>query len=65
MKALLALSLTAATLIASLTTTFADAAKAPAVGEAAPLVEGKNQDGKNWKLSDDIGKKVVLRCCLT
>ncbi|HLP75397.1 MAG TPA: peroxiredoxin, partial [Candidatus Paceibacterota bacterium] len=24
------------------------------------LVEGKDQDGKNWKLADDISKKVVL-----
>ncbi len=41
---------------------FADAAQSatPKVGEKAPLVEGKNQDGKPWKLSDAVGKKVVL-----
>jgi thioredoxin-dependent peroxiredoxin len=38
----------------------ARAAQTPKVGEAAPLVEGKDQDGKPWKLSDVIGKKIVL-----
>src|SRR5438477_353515 len=33
---------------------------APKVGDVAPLISGKNQDGKNWKLADAIGKKVVL-----
>src|SRR5689334_13198566 len=33
---------------------------APKVGDAAPLVVGKNQDGKTWKLANDIGKKIVL-----
>ena len=32
----------------------------PKVGDKAPLVEGKDQDGKDWKLSDDVGKKVLL-----
>ncbi len=32
----------------------------PKVGDKAPLIEGKDQDGKTWKLSDEIGKKVVL-----
>ncbi len=32
----------------------------PKTGDKAPLVEGKNQDGKNWKLSEAIGKKNVL-----
>lgn len=31
-----------------------------AVGEIAPLVAGKDQDGKTWKLADAAGKKVVL-----
>lgn len=35
-------------------------AATPKVGDKAPLVEGKNQDGKNWKLSDALGKKIVL-----
>jgi peroxiredoxin Q/BCP len=30
------------------------------VGDAAPLVSGLNQDGKEWKLADAAGKKVVL-----
>lgn len=30
------------------------------VGDAAPLVQGKNQDGHTWKLSSQIGKKIVL-----
>ncbi|HZL41643.1 MAG TPA: peroxiredoxin [Verrucomicrobiae bacterium] len=38
----------------------AASAAEPKVGDAAPLVEGKDQDGKTWKLADDIGKKVVL-----
>ena len=38
----------------------ADAPSMPKAGDKAPLVEGKDQDGKPWKLSDDIGKKVVL-----
>lgn len=35
-------------------------AKLPTVGDSAPLVQGKDQDGKEWKLSDVVGKKVVL-----
>src|SRR5882672_2172801 len=30
------------------------------VGEAAPLVTGVNQDGKEWRLANATGKKVVL-----
>ena len=36
------------------------AAETPKVGDKAPLIEGKDQNGKAWKLADDIGKKVVL-----
>ncbi len=32
----------------------------PKVGDKAPLVEGLDQDGKTWKLADEVGKKVVL-----
>jgi peroxiredoxin Q/BCP len=35
-------------------------AGSPKVGDKAPLVAGKDQDGHKWKLSDDIGRKVVL-----
>jgi peroxiredoxin Q/BCP len=39
---------------------FAQTAKMPAVGDSAPLVSGRNQDGQEWKLVDARGKKVVL-----
>jgi peroxiredoxin Q/BCP len=35
-------------------------ANIPAVGDRAPLVQGKDQNGNEWKLSDVVGKKVVL-----
>jgi thioredoxin-dependent peroxiredoxin len=38
----------------------AEDSKKLAVGEVAPLVAGKDQDGKTWKLADAAGKKVVL-----
>ena len=38
----------------------AGAAEMPKAGAAAPRVEGKDQDGKTWKLADMAGKKVVL-----
>lgn len=38
----------------------AGAAQVPKVGDKAPLITGKNQDGKTWKLADSIGKKIVL-----
>src|SRR5712672_3750204 len=38
----------------------ASGAEMPKVGDKAPLVEGKDQSGKTWKLADEIGKKVVL-----
>jgi len=38
----------------------AGGAEMPKVGDKAPLVEGKDQGGKTWKLADEIGKKVVL-----
>jgi len=39
---------------------FGAAAQTPRVGEKAPLIEGKDQDGKTWKLADEVGKKIVL-----
>jgi len=36
------------------------ATQMPTTGQKAPLVEGKDQDGNEWKLSDDIGKTAVL-----
>ena len=38
----------------------AEPSKTPKVGDKAPLIEGKDQDGKDWKLADVVGKKVVL-----
>ena len=38
----------------------AEPAKTPKVGDKAPAVEGKDQDGKTWKLADQTGKKAVL-----
>ena len=38
----------------------ARAGEMPKVGDAAPLIQGKDQDGKTWKLADVVGKKVVL-----
>src|SRR6266446_9396899 len=52
---LLATALLAA--VSLLSVRAADAAK---VGDKAPMVAGKDQDGKEWKLADAIGKKVVL-----
>jgi peroxiredoxin Q/BCP len=46
--------------VLSLSSGTAQAAPTPKVGDTAPLIEGKNQDGKAWKLADDVGKKVVL-----
>jgi peroxiredoxin Q/BCP len=30
------------------------------VGDAAPAIEGKDQNGKDWKLAEALGKKIVL-----
>jgi thioredoxin-dependent peroxiredoxin len=38
----------------------ADNAPIPKVGDKAPLVIGKNQDGKTWQLANSIGKKIVF-----
>ena len=48
----------AAVLIAA--SAVAGTAPVPKVGEKAPLVTGKNQHGKSWKLADAVGKKIVL-----
>jgi thioredoxin-dependent peroxiredoxin len=32
----------------------------PRAGDPAPLIEGKDQAGKTWKLADALGHKVVL-----
>jgi len=38
----------------------AEPSTTPKVGDKAPLIEGKDQDGKDWKLADVVGQKVVL-----
>jgi peroxiredoxin Q/BCP len=43
-----------------LTAGAADGGKTPKAGDKAPLIEGKDQDGKTWKLADHVGKQVVL-----
>jgi len=35
-------------------------AEMPKTGDKAPLIQGNDQDGKVWKLSDVVGKKLVL-----
>jgi peroxiredoxin Q/BCP len=45
-----ALTLIALVLLASMTVALADSPKMAAVGDLAPLVDGKDQDGKDWKL---------------
>jgi thioredoxin-dependent peroxiredoxin len=49
------------TLLAGMTFCYAAAApQMPKAGDLAPLIEGRDQDGKTWKLADLTGKKVVL-----
>ena len=57
-SALRPIPLIAALFLASISMVFA--AESPKVGDKAPLFEGKDQDGKTWKLADELGKKVVL-----
>jgi len=45
------------TLLASAISAFADSPKA---GDTAPVFIGKDQDGKEFKLADHIGKKIIL-----
>jgi peroxiredoxin Q/BCP len=50
----------AAALTAGASLSFAEPAQTPKVGDKAPLIEGKTQSGKDWKLADHIGKQAVL-----
>ena len=47
-------------LLAGVSLCQAEPASTPKVGDKAPLIKGKDQDGKTWKLAHEIGKKVVL-----
>lgn len=53
-------ALLAGTLFVTLAASPARAGTLPKVGDKAPLVEGKDQDGNAWKLADSVGKKLVL-----
>jgi len=50
----------AMTFISAFSLSLAALASVPAAGDKAPLVQGKDQNGKEWKLADVVGKKVVL-----
>ncbi len=50
----------AAALAAGLSLSSALAAGTPKTGDKAPLFEGKDQAGNNWKLGDLLGKRIVL-----
>jgi peroxiredoxin Q/BCP len=47
-------------LVASVSLCRAEAGNEPKVGDKAPLITGKDQDGKTWKLANTIGKRIVL-----
>jgi thioredoxin-dependent peroxiredoxin len=49
--------LTATAILFSTATTFAAMPKA---GDTAPLIAGQDQNGKDYKLADHVGKKAVL-----
>src|SRR5712672_4561723 len=59
-NSLLRLPLLAAGFFAAAGLSLAHAAETPKFGHKAPLIQGKDQDAKTWKLADAVGKKVVL-----
>jgi peroxiredoxin Q/BCP len=54
------LPLLAAAWLGTLSPFTAGAGPVPKVGDTAPLIQGKDQDGKTWKLADVVGKQLVL-----
>lgn len=58
MKSIITIAIVAAGLV--LGRAADEPAKTPKPGDTAPAVEGTDQDGKAWKLSEFAGKKVVL-----
>src|SRR6267154_1812538 len=54
------LAFSSSILLSALLSSSARAVEMPKVGDKAPLVEGKDQSGKDWKLADVVSKKVVL-----
>jgi len=59
MKAMPKLSLIASCLLL-LTASQVRAGETPKAGDPAPAFEGKDQDGKTWKLSDFVGHKNLI-----
>ena len=53
-------TLTLTALALSLGLAICSAANTPKAGDKAPLIAGKDQDGKAFKLADLVGKKIVL-----
>ncbi|MEY2427781.1 MAG: thioredoxin-dependent peroxiredoxin [Verrucomicrobiota bacterium] len=49
-----------AAFLAGVSLGLAEPGSTPKTGDKAPLIQGKDQNGKTWKLADEIGKKVVL-----
>ena len=60
MKTKCFLGLSAACTLMLMQTLYAQENKSPKPGDKAPLVQGVDQTGHEWKLADAIGKKVVL-----
>jgi len=52
--------ITTLVLVCSAVCCLAEGGQVPNLGDKAPLVTAKNQDGKTWKLADSIGKKIVV-----
>jgi peroxiredoxin Q/BCP len=50
----------AVALLFTLSVGFAEEPRLPQAGSLAPLVSGKNQEGKDWRLADAVGKRMVL-----
>src|SRR5947207_7035937 len=60
MKTLLKSASVTAIAFSLLCTGSAFSAETPKVGDKAPLIQGKDQDGKTVKLADLVAKKIVL-----
>src|SRR2546422_9668800 len=60
MKTLVHSAFAAAIVFSLLWAGSAFSAETPKVGDKAPLIQGKDQDGKSFKLADVVGKKIVL-----
>lgn len=54
------LALVPALFVAVAASNLSAASTPPKVGDKAPLVKGQDQDGNKWKLSDAIGRNIVL-----